>query len=117
MSDVRTAGSVVCRPKGNGEALWATGSLMEVKLGPDDGDGTLGVMEVTQPPGVATPLHVHHHEAEAIFLLEGSITYEGDGELYELSGDFLFLPRSVPHRFRITGDRPARSWPSWRRPA
>jgi quercetin dioxygenase-like cupin family protein len=109
MSEVKTAGGVVHRTKGDGEALWAMGSLMEVKLGPDDGDGTFGVMEVTQPPGVATPLHVHHHEAEAFFLLEGSIAYEGGGELYELvAGDFLYLPRSVPHRFRITGDRPAR---------
>ncbi len=109
MSDVKTAGGVVHRPKGKGEALWAMGSLMEVKLGPDDGDGTLGVMEVTQPPGVATPLHVHHHEAEAFFLLEGSISYEGGGELYELAaGDFLYLPKDIPHRFRITGHDPAR---------
>ncbi len=109
MSDVKTASGVVHRPKGDGEALWAMGSLMEVKLGPDDGDGTLGVMEVTQPPGVATPLHVHHHEAEVFFLLEGSISYEGGGELYELvAGDFLYLPKDVPHRFRITGDGPAR---------
>ena len=109
MSDVKTASGVVHRPKGKGEALWAMGSLMEVKLGPDDGDGTLGVMEVTQPPGVATPLHVHHHEAEAFFLLEGSISYEGGGELYELAaGDFLYLPKDVPHRFRITGNDPAR---------
>ena len=109
MSDVKTASGVVHRPKGEGEALWAMGSLMEVKLGPDDGDGTLGVMEVTQPPGVATPLHVHHHEAEAFFLLEGSISYEGGGELYELAaGDFLYLPKDVPHRFRIIGNGPAR---------
>jgi quercetin dioxygenase-like cupin family protein len=109
MSEVRTAGGVVHRPKGDGEALWALGSLMEVKLAPDDGDGTLGVMEVSQPPGVASPLHAHHHEAEALFLLAGTITYEGGGELYELSaGDFLYLPRSVPHRFRVTGDSPAR---------
>ena len=63
MSEVKTARDVVYRPKGAGEALWAMGSFMEVKIGPDDGDGTLGVMEVTQPPGVATPLHVHSHEA------------------------------------------------------
>jgi Uncharacterized conserved protein, contains double-stranded beta-helix domain len=82
---------------------------MESKLGPSDGDPPFGLMEVTQPPGVATPLHVHHHEAEAFFMLEGSITYEAAGERFDLvTGDFLYLPKDVAHRFRIIGDRPAR---------
>jgi quercetin dioxygenase-like cupin family protein len=85
------------------------GSLMEVKLGPDDGASGFGVMEVTQPPGVATPLHVHRNESEAFYVLEGSIAYEGGGELFLLGeGDFLHLPKDVPHRFRIGGDAPAR---------
>jgi quercetin dioxygenase-like cupin family protein len=109
MGEVRTASGVVHRSKGAGDALWAMGSLMEVKLAPADGDPPFGLMEVTQPPGVATPLHVHHHEAEAFFVLDGSIAYEGGGERYDLvEGDFLYLPKDVPHRFRITGDRPAR---------
>ena len=35
---------------------------------------------VTQPPGIATPLHRHTKEAEAVFVLGGQIEYRaGDG--------------------------------------
>ena len=109
MNGIGITSGVVHRSKREGEALWAMGSLMEVKLGPDDPGAEFGVMVVTQPPGIATPLHVHRHEAEAFYVLDGSIAYEGGGELFMLEeGDFLYLPIDVPHRFRITGDRPAR---------
>jgi mannose-6-phosphate isomerase-like protein (cupin superfamily) len=109
VSGIGTTSGVVHRPKHEGKALWAMGSLMEVKLGADDADTGFGVMEVTQPPGIATPLHVHHNEAEAFYVLQGSIAYEGGGELFHLEeGDFLYLPVNVPHRFRITGDTLAR---------
>lgn len=63
---------------------------------------------MTQPPGVATPLHRHHHEAEAFYLLDGAMTYLAGETTYELSaGWFMYLPRGLPHAFRIRGDRPA----------
>lgn len=109
MSAGGTTTGVVHRSKQQGEALWVMGSLMEVKLGREDAGAGFGVMVVTQPPGIATPLHVHRNEAEAFYVLDGSIAYEGGGEMYELEeGDFLYLPLDVPHRFRIIGDQPAR---------
>ena len=109
MSQTAQASGVVHRPNHQGDAVWSMSSLMEMKLGVQDGDVPFGVMEVTQPVGVATPLHVHTNEAEAFYVLEGSIAYEGGGELYRLeAGDFIYLPLAVPHRFRVTGDRPAR---------
>ena len=64
---------------------------------------------VTQPPGIATPLHRHTREAEALFVLEGVIEYRAGEETYELTqGSFLYLPLGVPHAFRIRGDSPAR---------
>ena len=64
---------------------------------------------VTQPPGIATPLHRHTREAEALFVLEGVIEYRAGDETYELTeGSFLYLPLGVPHAFRIRGDAPAR---------
>ena len=84
-------------------------SLFEHLVSAEQSDGRLGMSLVTQPPGVATPLHRHTHEAEALFLLEGRISYRAGEDLHELDeGTFLFLPRSVPHAFRVRGDRPAR---------
>ena len=84
-------------------------SLFEHLVSAEQSDGRLGMSLVTQPPGVATPLHRHTHEAEALFLLEGRITYRAGDDVFELEdGAFLFLPQALPHAFRIRGDRPAR---------
>jgi quercetin dioxygenase-like cupin family protein len=104
-----TSRTVIHRAAGDGEPLWAMGSLFEVKLSDQDSGGALTVMEVTPPPGIATPLHVHHREAEVFYLLAGTLDYEAGGTLYRLAaGDFIWLPKDVPHRFRVTGDTPAR---------
>lgn len=99
---------VVHRP-GTGRGTWAMGSLFEHLLeSPRDSAG-LGVALVTQPPGIATPLHRHTNEAEAFFLLDGRMTYRAGDETHELDeGCFMYLPLGLPHAFRIRGDRPAR---------
>jgi quercetin dioxygenase-like cupin family protein len=101
--------AVVVREPGTGRGTWAMGSLFEHLLESPRDSERLGVALVTQPPGVATPLHRHDREAEAFYLLEGQMTYragEDDFELY--AGCFIYLPQGVPHAFRIRGDSPAR---------
>jgi quercetin dioxygenase-like cupin family protein len=100
---------VVHRPAGSGQATWAMGSLFEHLVGAEHTEGLLGAALVTQPPGIATPLHRHTQEAEAFFLLDGTMTYRAGEELFDLeAGSFLYLPRGLPHAFRVTGDRPVR---------
>lgn len=94
---------------GASRATWAMGSLFEHLLDGAGSDGSLGVALVTQPPGIATPLHRHSKEAEAFFLIEGRMSYQAGDELFELhDGCFIYLPQDLPHAFRIRGDRPAR---------
>jgi quercetin dioxygenase-like cupin family protein len=101
--------TAVVHHAGAGPGTWAMQSLFEHLVSAEQSDGRLGMSLVTQPPGVATPLHQHTHEAEALFLLEGRITYRAGDEVFELEdGAFLFLPQALPHAFRIRGDRPAR---------
>ena len=84
------------------------GSLFEHLLSADESGG-LGVSLVTQPPGIATPLHRHTHEDEAFFLLDGTMTYRAGDEVFQLAaGDFIWLPRGLPHAFRVTGTSPVR---------
>lgn len=93
----------------SGEAIWAMGSLFDIKLDASETDGRLGIAEVTQPPGIATPLHLHANEAEVFYVIEGILDYEAGGELHHLEpGSTMYLPPRVPHRFRIRGDSPAR---------
>lgn len=85
------------------------GSLFERLVGAGETGGALGMSLVVQPPGIATPLHRHTREAEALFVLEGSITYRAGEDTHELTdGCFLYLPQGLPHAFRIRGERPAR---------
>jgi len=94
---------------GEGEAIWYRGTLMTVKAGAEQTGGRLTLIEHAFPPGFAAPLHVHHREEEPWYVLEGHVQF-GCGELeYEAApGAFMFLPRDVPHRFRILGDAGAR---------
>ena len=104
-----STGAVVLHRAGAGPGTWAMGSLFEHLVTAEDTNGLLGLSLVTQPPGIATPLHRHTREAEGLFVLEGQIRYRAGEDTHELvGGSFLYLPLGVPHAFRIRGDRPAR---------
>lgn len=84
------------------------GSLFESLITQQE-SGSLGLSLVTQPPGVATPLHRHTREAEAFYLLDGTMTYRAGEQTFHLeAGDFLWLPEGLPHAFRVTGATPVR---------
>ena len=93
---------------GEGEARWWLGALAEIKATAADTGGHLTVVEVTDPPGVQAPLHVHHREDEAFWVLEGDVTFEVGGMTIQAgAGDFVFGPRDVPHRYTV-GDAGSR---------
>jgi quercetin dioxygenase-like cupin family protein len=109
MTAAEPHGQVVVREPGTGRGTWAMSSLFEHLLESPPGSERLGVALVTQPPGVATPLHRHTREAEAFYLLDGRMDYRAGDDDYELyAGCFMYLPAGLPHAFRIRGDEPAR---------
>ena len=120
--DGQTTTTVLVRGSDEGPATWALGSLFEQTASGADTGGAFGLTRVTQPAGTATPLHVHTREAEAFYLLDGTMTYRAGGQDYQLSpGSFIYLPSGVPHAFRTRSASPApapcSSWPSSPRPA
>ncbi len=111
MPEVTHDGPPVARLRrtGSGRGTWAMQSLFEHLIEADETGGELGVAMVTQPPGVATPLHVHAREAEAFYLLEGTMDYRAGDEDFRLEpGSFMYLPAGVPHAFRIRGTEPSK---------
>ena len=93
---------------GEGEARWWLGALAVIKATAADTGGHLTVVEVTDPPGVKAPMHVHHSEDEAFWVLEGDVTFEVGGKTIDAgAGDFVFGPRDVPHRYEV-GDAGSR---------
>jgi quercetin dioxygenase-like cupin family protein len=87
---------------GQGEARWWFGGLAEIKATAGDTGGQLTIVEVTEPPGMEAPLHVHHREDEGFWILEGEVTlYVGDETIEASAGDFAWGPRDIPHRYTV----------------
>jgi mannose-6-phosphate isomerase-like protein (cupin superfamily) len=67
------------------------------------------VLEMTLPAGSAPPLHVHDDLDDTWFVVDGKMAVQcGDDELVVAAGDWVSMPRGVPHTFRVLGDHEAR---------
>lgn len=92
----------VAIPTNGGEARWWFGALAVIQATAADTGGQLAIIEVTEAPGAEAPLHVHHREDEAFWILEGDVTFEvGDVVIEAHAGDYAFGPRGVPHRYTV----------------
>jgi quercetin dioxygenase-like cupin family protein len=85
-----------------GEARWWLSCLAVIKATAADTGGQMTIIEVTEGPGSQTPLHVHHREDEAFWILEGNVTFEvGGTTIAARAGDYVFGPRDIPHRYTV----------------
>jgi quercetin dioxygenase-like cupin family protein len=80
--------------------------LFRGRAGRDD----VAILESTLPPRtVGAPPHIHHHEDEYFYVLEGEITLlSGDKEIPAPAGTLAALPREVRHAYWNASDKPAR---------
>lgn len=84
------------------QVVWWQGNLFTIKGRREETGGSLGLADVAFNAGMATPLHVHHREDEAFFILDGQIRFRrGDAEFTSGPGEFVFGPREVPHCFKV----------------
>jgi quercetin dioxygenase-like cupin family protein len=96
-------------PPGSGEALWFLRNRITITASSETTGGAYGLTESLIAPGFSPPLHIHHGEDEAFYVLEGDLTFRcGDETFAAGQGSYVFLPRGVPHTWVVEGDRPAR---------
>ena len=94
---------------GEGRAVWFLRNRITIKATAATTGGAYGLFESVIAPGFSPPLHVHHREDEAFWVLAGELTMRcGDRTFRAGPGAFVFLPRDVPHTFVVEGDAPAR---------
>jgi quercetin dioxygenase-like cupin family protein len=94
---------------GEQQTFWFLNNRTTLKIDGDATGGAYGMIESIVPPGYSPPLHVHHLEDEAFYVLEGRFTFRfGDETISGGPGTYVFLPRDVPHTFRVDGDEPGR---------
>jgi|SRR5262245_57504959 len=109
MSRTATADDARLLGPGEGEAFWFLRNRMTIKATAQTTGGAFGLVESLIAPGFSPPLHVHHREDEAFWVLEGELSLRcGDRAFRAAAGSFVFLPRGVPHTFVVEGDAPAR---------
>lgn len=90
---------------GEGEARWWFGGLAELKLTAAQTGGRLTIVEVTDPPHSSAPFHVHYHDDETFWILEGGATFDVGDQTFEAGpGDVVFGPRGVRHRYSVGPD-------------
>lgn len=83
--------------------IWSFNMLMDVKATGEETGGALTVIDTWLTPDANPPMHIHHGEDEAFFLLSGEIEFflgDGPGRIAR-AGDFVFGPRGVAHRFEV----------------
>jgi mannose-6-phosphate isomerase-like protein (cupin superfamily) len=61
------------------------------------------------PPRLIAPLHVHHSDDEAWYILEGTLCVKvGDEEIEAHAGAAVYVPRKTPHTYWNPGPDPVR---------
>jgi mannose-6-phosphate isomerase-like protein (cupin superfamily) len=87
---------------GEGDSVWSLGGHFTTKLTGTDAEGRFALVEALAYQSTEPPLHIHHREDEAWYILDGKLTfYVADQVIEAGSGCFVFAPRGVPHTFTV----------------
>jgi quercetin dioxygenase-like cupin family protein len=85
---------------------WLDGGTLALLLDGKATDGQLMIGRFDVSEGEAPPYHRHTHEDEVFMLIKGTALVWVDDEEMELDeGGIVFLPRMIPHAYRITSEK------------
>jgi mannose-6-phosphate isomerase-like protein (cupin superfamily) len=74
-----------------------------------DTEGRYALTEGIVFPNHGAPMHIHHREDEAFYILEGDFEIECGSETFQAGpGTFALLPKNLPHRFQNLSERPGK---------
>src|SRR5215467_8664593 len=83
------------------ETLWFTDTRMRVHVA----ESGQSLVEAEARRGNMPPLHVHHDEDEAFYVLEGRLSlHTPDGTVELGPGEAIVGPRGVPHAYRVESE-------------
>jgi mannose-6-phosphate isomerase-like protein (cupin superfamily) len=94
-------------PAGGGERLAFSGAEFVIRASAAMTGGAYSIIEEIAP--LDTPRHVHAHEDELFYVLEGEHVFQvGDTEHRVGPGGLVFAPRGIPHAQRRVVPRAGR---------
>ncbi|WP_405832636.1 MULTISPECIES: cupin domain-containing protein [unclassified Streptomyces] len=82
-------------------------AAFSVKAATEDTEGRFSLLEVVLAREI--PRHTHHVADESVYVLDGELLVDTGGRTHTLTaGQFVLLPRGVPHALRPGRGRPPR---------
>jgi mannose-6-phosphate isomerase-like protein (cupin superfamily) len=91
---------------GRAEPLWFLDNLVHVHIDGDSSGGSFTLAEMCGPRGDMPPLHVHHRDDEAFYVIEGELSLFVAGEQLLLGpGQAALAPRERPHCYRVESEQ------------
>ena len=92
-----------------GVQLVVMGDHQRILLTGKDTNQQFTLIEQLNEPGTGIPRHVHAREDEVFHVQEGEVEFEVDNSVQVLqAGELAYVPRGVPHSFKVVGYVPAR---------
>jgi mannose-6-phosphate isomerase-like protein (cupin superfamily) len=72
-------------------------------------NGAFSLTEIIVAPQAGPPLHIHHDTDELLYVIEGTVDFQCNGESFRTGpGGFAAIPRGALHAFRNFENDPAR---------
>jgi quercetin dioxygenase-like cupin family protein len=87
------------------------GAMIDIKAARTDTGGAVTVSEFLLPPWSHGPVrHVHEAVDEAVYVLAGRLDMQlGEERFFAEVGDFVWMPRGIPHGFSSAGEEALRA--------
>jgi quercetin dioxygenase-like cupin family protein len=96
----------LAQPQQQQQLDWLDGGTLAILLDAAATNGQLMMGRFDVSEGEAPPYHQHTHEDEIFLLIKGTALVWCDEQEYELAeGGVVFLPKRVPHSYRITSKK------------
>ena len=96
----------LAQPDQQQQLEWLDGGTLAMLLDGRASDGQLMIGRFDVAAGEAPPYHKHTLEDEVFLLLKGTALVWCDDQEYELAeGGIVFLPKLIPHGYRITSPK------------
>jgi quercetin dioxygenase-like cupin family protein len=94
---------------GEGKHVGVLNARSTFKATSEQTNGAYAILEQNIPAGGGPPLHVHRHETEIFYILEGEFEVTVGGQKIPAPpGAIAVCPRDIPHTFRNVGAKPGK---------
>jgi len=99
----------IVRGPGEGKVVGVLRDQSTFKVLSEETGGAYAILEQMIPAGHGPPLHIHRHETEIFYVLDGQFEITiGERKVTATAGAIVVGPRDIQHTFRNVGSQDAR---------